>query len=167
MEGTSNAKATSSVPKKPRTASFYRVIKVFSPLPYLAKARDFYIRSMTQCAGRANYSGLAAGALGVSTITLPKSFSTSSLTYDDEFGELVRAASQSNKSSPVAQEKEIPRSFSTNGAPSVGRIDEDSPCYFGGSFRKNAAQPDLRYPRARSCRPARISRVREEIVECA
>ncbi|GLJ28415.1 hypothetical protein SUGI_0559180 [Cryptomeria japonica] len=67
------------------------------------------------------------------------------------------APSQRSKSSPVAQRKVIWKSFSTNRAPYVGRIEEDSPCYFPGSFRKIADQPDLRFPRTRSCRPARTS----------
>ncbi|GLJ28419.1 hypothetical protein SUGI_0559220 [Cryptomeria japonica] len=100
------------------------------------------MKSISECVGRANYSGL-----GVSILGLPKSFSIYSLRNDDEFAELVRAASQRSESSPVAQQKVIPKSFSSNRAPSVGRIDEDNPCYFGGSFRKNAAQPDLRFPR--------------------
>ncbi|GLJ28389.1 hypothetical protein SUGI_0558700 [Cryptomeria japonica] len=142
-----------------RLRSLYRRIKALSPLPYLVKALDFYVRSVSECAGRSNYSGLAAGGLGVSTISVPNSFTTSSLTKDhDEFAELVRAALQRSKSSPGGQGKEIP-------TPCVGRIDEESPCYFGGSFRTNTTQSDLRYPRTRSSHPARISRVEEEIVE--
>ncbi|GLJ28422.1 hypothetical protein SUGI_0559250 [Cryptomeria japonica] len=152
MEGGNNSRAISDISKKRRVKSLCRGIKALFPLRYLAKARDFYIKSISECAGRANYSGL-----GVSTVGLPKSFSNSSLRNDDEFAELIRAASQRSKSSPVAQQKVIPQSFSTNTAPSVGRIDEDSPCYFGGSFRKNAVQPNLRFPRTRSCSPARIS----------
>ncbi|GLJ28410.1 hypothetical protein SUGI_0559120 [Cryptomeria japonica] len=94
----------------------------------------------------------------VSIAGLPKSFSSSSLRNDDEFAELVRAASQRSKSSPISQQKAIPKSFNSFAAPSVGRIDEGSPCYFGGSFKKNAAQPDLRFPaRTRSCHPGRTS----------
>ncbi|GLJ28393.1 hypothetical protein SUGI_0558790 [Cryptomeria japonica] len=166
MEGSNNGECTSGVRKKPRFRSVYRRIKALSPLPYLVKVLDFYVRSVSECAGRTNYSGLTAGGLGVSTITLPNSFNTSSLRNDDDFAELVRAASQRSKSSPAAQEKEIRRSFSTSAVPSVGRIDEDRPCYFGGSFRKSASQSDLRYPRTRSCHPARISRVGNEIVDC-
>ncbi|GLJ28421.1 hypothetical protein SUGI_0559240 [Cryptomeria japonica] len=152
MEGGNNSRASPGVSKKRGVKSLCREIKSFSPIPYLAKARDFYMRSISECAGRASSSGL-----GVSMVGLPKSFSNSSLRNDDEFAELVRAASQRSKSSPVAQQKAIPKRFSTNGAPSVGRIDEDSPCYFGGSFRKNASQPDLHYPRTRRCNPGRTS----------
>ncbi|GLJ28413.1 hypothetical protein SUGI_0559160 [Cryptomeria japonica] len=152
MEGSDNSRASDYISKKKRVKSLCRGIKVLSPFRYLAKARDFYIKSIAECAGRANYRGL-----GVSMAGLPKSFSGSSVRNDDEFAELVRAASQSSKSSPVAQHKVIPKSSSTNRAPSVGRIDEDSPCYFGGSFRKIVAQPDLRFPRRRICRPARTS----------
>ncbi|GLJ28406.1 hypothetical protein SUGI_0559060 [Cryptomeria japonica] len=152
MEGDNNSRASSDVSKKRRVKSFCRGVKALCPLRYLAKARDFYMRSISECAGRANYSGL-----GVSMLGLPKSFTTSSLRNDDEFAEVVRAASQRSKSSPVAQQKAIPKSFNSNAAPSVVRIDEDSPCYFGGSFKKNAAQPDLRFPSTRSCRPARTS----------
>ncbi|GLJ28388.1 hypothetical protein SUGI_0558690 [Cryptomeria japonica] len=149
MEGGNNGESTSGARKMPRFRSLYRRIKAFSPIPYLVKARDFYMRSISECAGRANYSGL-----GVSMAAPPKSFSSSTVRNDDEFAELVRAASQTSKSSPGAQGSEIPRSFSTNAAPCVGRIDEESPCYFGGSFRKNVVQSDLRYPRNRSRHPA-------------
>ncbi|GLJ28424.1 hypothetical protein SUGI_0559380 [Cryptomeria japonica] len=152
MEAGNNCRASGDISKKRRVKSLCRGIKALSPLRYLAKARDFYMRSISECAGRANYSGF-----DVSMVGLPKSFSNSSLRNDDEFAELVRAASERSKSSPVAQQKVIPKSFSASRAPSVGRIDEDSPCYFPGSFRKNAAQPDLRFARMRSCRPARTS----------
>ncbi|GLJ28391.1 hypothetical protein SUGI_0558720 [Cryptomeria japonica] len=166
MEGGNNGEFTSAVRKKLRFRSLYVKIKAFSPIPYLLKALDFYVRSMSQCAGRANYKGLAAGGFGVSAIALPRSFTISSLTNDDEFADLVRAASQRSISSPAAQgRKKIPIRFRTNDAPSVGRIDEDSPCYFPGSFRKTGVQADLRYPRTRSYHPARTSGIGEEIVE--
>ncbi|XP_059068237.1 uncharacterized protein LOC131858804 [Cryptomeria japonica] len=128
MEGGNNGEFTSAFGKKVRFRSPYIKIKAFSPIPYLLKALDFYVRSVSQCAGRANYKGLAGGGFGVPAIVLPKSFTvTSTLTNDDEFSDLVRAASQRSISSPAAQGKEIPIRFRTNDAPSVGRIDEDSP----------------------------------------
>ncbi|WZZ13585.1 hypothetical protein YC2023_106674 [Brassica napus] len=72
------------------------------PLKVLGKARDLYMRSITGCAARTHYS--SAGAVSV---PFPRSRSTSSafssttssrrmssdFTFDDDYSELVRAAS--------------------------------------------------------------------------
>lgn len=151
---------------KPRPMrSFYKYIKALSPIPYLTRARDFYVRSITQCAGNSSYVGIA-GAPGA-TMVLPKSFSVNSSSGredDDDYRELVRAASQRGRPTPIrittlSDHQPFPRSFSTSMATDhrhrshqldVGKIDEESPCYFSGSFRKTVDE-DLRYPRSRSC----------------
>ncbi|GLJ28384.1 hypothetical protein SUGI_0558610 [Cryptomeria japonica] len=159
------------VSEKQRGKSFYRRLKALSPIPYLAKARDYYVRSLTECAGRANYSGLAAGGPGVAMpASLPKSFSTSSSRNEEEFRELVRAASQrsnpylSRSSSAQQQQDPFPRSFSSASTPpSVGRIDEDSPAYFPGSFKTSIPEADPRFPRSHSYSTAQNFHVRRGI----
>lgn len=145
--------------------SFYKCIKALSPIPYLTRARDFYVRNITQCAGNSSYVGIA-GAPGA-TMVLPKSFSANSSSGredNDDYSELVRAASQRGRPTPIritklSDHQPFPRSFSTSMATDyrhrshqldVGKIDEESPCYFSGSFRKTVDE-DLRYPRSRSC----------------
>eukprot|EP01018_Ginkgo_biloba_P007078 Gb_09836 [translate_table: standard] len=165
MENNQNeGKPISNNASKKRFGAVYRCIKALSPLPYLVRARNYYVRSMTECAGRANYSGIAAGPYG-GGMNLPKSFSTNSARErdEDEMGELIRAASQrsrSMKSDSNASSEAFPRSFSTA---TVGRIDEDSPCYFPGSFRKTVNESDLLYGRSRSYSSAETFKVHRRI----
>lgn len=140
--------------------AFYKCIRAISPIPYLARARDYYIRGMTQCAGMGSYVGVA-GAPGA-TIALPQSFtfnSSSLMDHDDDYRELIRAASQKGRATTtkLSLHQPLPRSFSTSTDHrrrrqqiGVGRIDEESPCYFSGSFKKSVDE-DLRFPRSRSC----------------
>nr|ABK25971.1 unknown [Picea sitchensis] len=161
----SDGKTTDAKGKARPKGSFYKCIKALSPIPFLTRARDFYVRKITQCAGNSSYVGIA-GAPGA-TMTLPKSFSSSSAYRregDDDYSELVRAASQRERPTPIKITKlmdhqPFPRSFSASTATDhhnrnlqldVERIDEDSPCYFSGSFRKSVDE-DLRFPRSRSC----------------
>uniref|UniRef100_A0A1J3IZ99 Uncharacterized protein n=1 Tax=Noccaea caerulescens TaxID=107243 RepID=A0A1J3IZ99_NOCCA len=79
---------------------FLRIITM--PLKVLGKARDLYIRSITGCASRTHYSSADAVS-----IPFPRSRSTSSafsssassrtrlsdFTFDDDYSELIRAAS--------------------------------------------------------------------------
>lgn len=156
--------------------TFSRCIKALSPIPYLTRARDFYVRKITQCAGNSSYVGIA-GAPGAN-MTLPKSFSTSS-SYgrvdDDDYRELIRAASQRERPTPIKITKlmdhnPFPRSFSASTATDhhrrthhqldVGRIDEDSPCYFSGSFRKDVEE-EVQFPRSRSYSTVQTSKPNE------
>ncbi|GLJ28385.1 hypothetical protein SUGI_0558620 [Cryptomeria japonica] len=154
------------VSEKQRRKSFYRRLKALSPIPYLVKVRDYYVKSFTECAGRSN--GLPPKGPGVAS--LPKSFSTSSSRNDEDFMELVRAASQrshphlSRSSSAQQEQDHFPRSFSSaSTAPSVERIDEDSPAYFSGSFKKTFPEADLRFPRSHSYSTAQNFHVRRRI----
>nr|ABK23333.1 unknown [Picea sitchensis] len=139
--------------------AFYKCIRALSPIPYLIRARDYYVRGITQCAGMGSYVGIA-GAPGA-TMALPQSFifnSSSLRGHDDDYRELIRAASQRGRATTtkLSDHQPFPRSFSTSTDHRrrqqivVGRIDEDSPCYFSGSFRKTVDE-DLRFPRSRSC----------------
>jgi hypothetical protein len=87
---------------------------------------------------------------------------SSSLRDDDrDYRELVRAASQRVRTTQIritklSDHQPFNRSLSTytenrnRQQNSVGRIDEESPCYFSGSFKKTVDE-DLRFPRSRSC----------------
>nr|ABK25308.1 unknown [Picea sitchensis] len=117
---------------------------------------------MIQFAGRANNVGVV-GATGVA-MALPRSFSvnSSSIRDDDrDYRELVRAASQRVHTTQIritklSDHQPFNRSLSTytensnRQQNSVGRIDEESPCYFSGSLKKTVDE-DLQFPRSRSC----------------
>ncbi|XP_052189953.1 uncharacterized protein LOC127799768 [Diospyros lotus] len=120
------------------------------PIRVLGKAKDFYVRSMINCAERMSYSG--SGQVS----GLPKSFSVSSSKSkdSDDFMELIRA--NSTRSLGNGEEMNlymfrqpttaaaVPRSSTVR----MGRIDEDEPCEFGEDSVK--IRSDLLYPRSRS-----------------
>ncbi|XP_039157540.1 uncharacterized protein LOC104418428 [Eucalyptus grandis] len=119
-----------------------------APIRILTKARDFYVRSLTDCSGHIGYGSVMGCPTGQIN-TLPRSFSVSltesgSANADEDYRELVRLASLRSLSSRVgsdltrtehvagqspmaATNNKMPRSFSTG----IGRIDEDKPCEFG------------------------------------
>ncbi|XP_010273200.1 PREDICTED: uncharacterized protein LOC104608813 [Nelumbo nucifera] len=131
-----------------------------APFRILCKARDFYVRSMTNCA---NSYGNVMGGPAVPISDLPKSFSVNSSRSreDDDLRELIRAASRRSLENHIEMELrqqleqqqqqqqqqqmhgKVPRSFSVG----IGRIDEDKPCDFSQDFK---VKTDLRYPRSRS-----------------
>ncbi|GMJ12867.1 hypothetical protein like AT4G37700 [Hibiscus trionum] len=127
------------------------------PVRALHKARDFYVKSLEDCAtkasGHGGLFGCSTAASGVSR--LPKSFNVyySKSNDDEKFMNFLETMSKkrSMESNLREQEEEqrqrkdqytgFNRSFSTNVA--LGRIDEDEPCYFE---EENAG-----CPRSRSC----------------
>ncbi|KAK4274617.1 hypothetical protein QN277_017811 [Acacia crassicarpa] len=126
---------------------------ITSPLRALGKAKDLYVRSITNCGNSVNYSNPmdAAGRFEA----LPRSYSSAATKHDDreDFTELMRAASvrtlmgKLNADSSMKQKEEakvLPKSVSFG----MARIDEDSPsCDFGDAPLSDA--PDF-YPRSRS-----------------
>lgn len=126
-----------------------------APIRALTKARDFYINSMTECAGRGSYGGAPMPYVS----SLPKSFSVNSArssNSDEDFRELVKVASRRSLGRKV--ELEILRQQSplnnggVNGVPrsqsvAIGRIDEDKACEFGEDV---SVKVDGIYPRSRS-----------------
>ncbi|GER31108.1 hypothetical protein STAS_07094 [Striga asiatica] len=126
---------------------FIRIIA--TPFRALAKARDFYVQSMMNCVDR-NIVGLQGTSQAPS---LPKSFSASSARSDEDYRELLRAASARNidwanlgsRGGPRAMP---PRSISV----AMGRIDEERPCcYFGEEvIGKGNVKSELKYPRSKS-----------------
>ncbi|XP_050206924.1 uncharacterized protein LOC126656396 [Mercurialis annua] len=136
--------------KKPTSKQnkFSKFIKV--PLKILIKARDFYVKSMTEYSDRIGYGSVMGCPTGHVLNTLPKSYSVNSSrssTRDDDYRELLRVASvkglrsttnnfdefqrQQSRKSPIRANLvstngiyNLPRSYSVG----IGRIDEDREC---------------------------------------
>ncbi|KAL6012942.1 hypothetical protein ACLOJK_003431, partial [Asimina triloba] len=117
---------------------FIRCLK--APFKFLCKARDFYVDSMSNCAGRVHYGGSAN--------SLPRSFSVNSsrASQEEDIRALIRALSQRSQpggpNGPVGSNG-LPKSFSV----AIGRIDEDKPYDVNDDLK---AKSDLLYPRSRS-----------------
>ncbi|KAI3465246.1 hypothetical protein Pfo_021909 [Paulownia fortunei] len=146
---------------------FLRIITV--PIRALCKARDFYVKSMTDYADRMNYGNVVA-VPGTSQVSvLPKSFSVSSArsNYSNEdFQELVRAASARGIGDRVELDSYIKQQMKmrsgSGGGPrampprsssvAMGRIDEDRPCCYFGEDNSNiiSSKNEIKYPRSRS-----------------
>lgn len=150
---------------------FLRII--LTPLRALGKARDFYVRSITGCAARTQYSSSAS----VST-PFPRSRSSSSafsssassrrttdFGIDEDYSELVRAASvrslgHKNEIDMLIQEKLQQQKQQKHGAlpksSSVGmaRIEEEEETEEGSvnpKMKKTTKKvSDLLYPRSKS-----------------
>ncbi|KAK7263266.1 hypothetical protein RJT34_30853 [Clitoria ternatea] len=121
-----------------------------APLRFLMKARDMYVKGMIKCSGQFAHVDAAMGCPTGQLCTVPRSFSVNSArssTIDDDFKDLIRAASLRSYGFPVEfgekMKKKMPRSRSVG----IGRIDEDKACDSGDDVMK--AIPDV-YPRSRS-----------------
>lgn len=148
-----------------KESKFFRYIK--GPAKILARARDFYVRSLTSCAGNVAYGGAAVGAPNLHLANLPRSFSANSAHSDytsreEDLRELIRLASirsltgkveaellRSTRSSPVGAGgvATVPRSRTV----AIGRIDEDKPYEFGSDVA--AVRPEV-FPRSKSYAPS-------------
>lgn len=139
--------------KSHNRSKFMRIVTL--PIRALGKAKDFYVKSIMDCAPKVSY-GYPAGQLPI----LPKSYSSRSCRSNetDDFRELVKAASVRNldikdidtdivypaqRVKVKQSNKGLPKSCSVG----MGRIDEDNACEFeDGAVEK----PDLAYPRSKS-----------------
>lgn len=124
------------------------------PIKILARARDFYVQGLTGCAGDAAYIN-PMGFPATHFATLPRSFSAGSAysdssSRDEDMRELIRIAS--TRSLPEKLEggsgggggvAAMQRSRTVT----IGRIDEEKPCEFGGDDDGERAAA---YPRSRS-----------------
>ncbi|CAD5315816.1 unnamed protein product [Arabidopsis thaliana] len=161
---------------------FLRIVTM--PLKVLCKARDLYMRSITGCAARTHYSS----AVDAASVPFPRSRSTSSafsssassrrrssdFTFDDDYSELLRAASvrslghkneidmiiqqqlqqqqqrQENRVAmgavTVAVKGGLPKSSSVG--MTMARIDEEDE--EEGSVKNQKKGSDFLYPRSRS-----------------
>lgn len=143
------------ISQKSKESKISRCLKV--PIRVLTKARNYYIQSMSQCAGGV---GFASGPMGCPTphvSSLPKSFSVNSsrlMSNDEDFRELVRIASARRLGNKVEMEilqrrqeqssaagvGVVPRSQGV----AIGRIEEDKEYEVGDEYLKV-------YPRSKSC----------------
>ncbi|KAK4428699.1 hypothetical protein Salat_1169700 [Sesamum alatum] len=154
---------------KSKASQQNRILRIITiPVPALCRARDFYVRSLTDYADRMNYGNVMAVPGTSQVSTLPKSFSVSSArSYESQdSGELVRASSARSTGDRAAMDSYIkqqrmmtagagggprgmpPRSSSV----AMGRIDEDRPCCYFGEVNGNigGARNEFKYPRSRS-----------------
>ena len=159
---------------KTKTQSQNRFMRIVTiPFKALAKARDLYVRSMNS-AEKLSYANTMGGPAGQFS-ALPKSFSVrtsrSNDSNDDDYAELVRAASARSFGGRIdmdailrqqlreAAAKTTPSTATTTtmigarGLPKcssvgMGKIDEDKACEFGED--EADVKPDLLYPRSRS-----------------
>ncbi|XP_015900488.3 uncharacterized protein LOC107433686 [Ziziphus jujuba] len=146
--------------KTTKTHSQNRLMRIITiPIRVLSKAKDMYVRGMNS-AERMGY-----GSMGVPDgqfTSLPKSFScrSSRLNENDDFSELIRAASARSYGSRIDVDailrQQVMRQTTTKTGSKVlpkcssvgmGKIDEDSPCDFGDDGGNLKA--DL-FPRSRS-----------------
>lgn len=126
-----NSKSTSSPSKKKNRLLLY----IKAPLRVLCRARDFYVRSMTSCAGRIDMEG-GAYPLGypMAAGPLPRSFSVASGksgASEEDLQELIRTASLRRARSQGANAAAVPGAVPRSQSVAVTRIDEDKPCEFG------------------------------------
>ena len=131
-----------------------------APIRILIKARDFYVKSMTEYSDGVGYATVMGCPTG-QVNSLPRSCSvgsTKSGNGDDDLRELIRAASTRSLGNKVQLEllkkqqarqspnstgaKNMPRSHSVG----IGRIDEDKPCDFEEDIK---VKTDV-FPRSRS-----------------
>ncbi|GLT75374.1 hypothetical protein SLA2020_471050 [Shorea laevis] len=130
-----------------------------APIRILIKAKNLYIKGMSECSERITY-GTVMGCPTGHVNTLPRSFSfssTKSSTGDDDLRELIRAAStrssgnrieadfprrQQGRQSPNTNSYIVPRSKSIG----IGRIDEDKTCEFEEDIKVKTNV----FPRSRS-----------------
>ncbi|KAG0464957.1 hypothetical protein HPP92_019121 [Vanilla planifolia] len=118
---------------------------VRAPFRALSRARDFYVRSMTDCAGRMHYGTAAAPLSFLPLETCQSSSSNGRLSSSDEdLIELIRASSKSRLRAAAAAEGSVQRSQSV----AAVRIDEDAPYESSGEVKIGGS---LIFPRSRSC----------------
>ena len=136
------------------------------PIRILSKAKDLYIKSIEDCAGRVGYGGGVVFPTPPAASRLPKSFgvNSSKASDDEELRKLLRAASKRGIDRKVEQKMQPQqsrkkhanvgsggnmgmRSYSV-GIGKIGRIDEDEPCTFEED--EVDAMADLLYPRSGS-----------------
>ncbi|KAJ1399638.1 hypothetical protein SESBI_30188 [Sesbania bispinosa] len=133
--------------KQSKGSKLMRYMK--APLRFLIKARDMYVQGMIHWSGHLNYVDAAMGCPTGQLATIPRSFSVNSATRskasDDDFKELIRAASLRSYGNRVdlgSEAMKVPRSRSVG----IGRIKEDEPYDFGD----DANVKPLICPRSRS-----------------
>lgn len=131
---------------------FVRIIA--SPIKALVKARDMYVRSITNCGQNMSYGNPMDSAGRFST--LPRSYSTATSTRSEEnedFAELVRAASARTLVNRIdidlvmKQQQQPSKGLPKSSSVGMAKIDEDQPYDLSdGGFTFKPVS----YPRSRS-----------------
>ncbi|KAE8716715.1 Detected protein of unknown function [Hibiscus syriacus] len=125
------------------------------PVRALHRARDFYVKSLEDCASKVGGHDGLLGCPAPQVSRLPKSFNFnySKSNNDEKFMNFLETMSKKRSMESDVQEREeeprhvedrhggFNRSYSTIAG--LGRIDEDEPCYF--------EEEDAVYARSRSC----------------
>ncbi|KAE9588476.1 hypothetical protein Lal_00002719 [Lupinus albus] len=128
-----------------------------SPIRALVKARDMYVRSITNCGQSISYGNSTIdGAGGFSSF--PRSYSTATSTRSEEnedFAELMRAASARTIESRIdmdlvmkQQQEKQHKGLSKSSSVGMAKIDEDVP--FDLSYDGVVSFKPDSYPRSRS-----------------
>ncbi|KAL9326843.1 hypothetical protein ACSQ67_007488 [Phaseolus vulgaris] len=126
-----------------------------APLRFLKKARDMYVRGMIRCSAQLSHVDAAMGCPTGQLCTLPRSFSVGSATRstasDDDFKELIRAASLRSYGPgfEFGEAAVMKMKMSRSRSAGIGRIDEDKPCEFGDDAIMVRPRPNV-YPRSKS-----------------
>ncbi|OMP01778.1 hypothetical protein COLO4_11600 [Corchorus olitorius] len=148
--------------KERKESKISRILK--APIRVLIKARDFYIKSMTEYSDMVGY-GTVLGCPTGQVSTLPRSYSTSSVKSshgDDDLRELIRAASTRSLGNKIQLDLQRQQAAAARRSPNktpggpdnmprsrsvgIGRIDEDKPCDFEEDVK---VKTDV-FPRSRS-----------------
>uniref|UniRef100_A0ACD5U9T7 Uncharacterized protein n=1 Tax=Avena sativa TaxID=4498 RepID=A0ACD5U9T7_AVESA len=127
-----------------------------APRRALGRARDFYVRSLTSCAGQFpgdaafGYPSFPATPMSCSrsddycySYSASPSSSSRSFGADGDLRELIRAASERR----AAPERELPPAVARSRSVAMAKIDEDRPCDFGLA----AGAAGVAFGRSRSC----------------
>ncbi|XP_021296085.1 uncharacterized protein LOC110425475 [Herrania umbratica] len=121
------------------------------PVKALNKARDFYVKSLEECASKVSYGGVI-GCPASQVSRLPRSFSVnySKPNNEEKFLNFLEVMSK-KRSMESSEESNLQREVmidpygglkrSYSGSIGLARIDEDKPCYF---------EEDALYARSRS-----------------
>ncbi|KAK2664823.1 hypothetical protein Ddye_003397 [Dipteronia dyeriana] len=111
----------------------------------LHKGRDFYVKSMEDCASKLAFGGVMGCPTAQALFRLPaKNFSAGfSKSNDEKFRQLLEAVTKKLEIQMDLNEREqdfrwpdakesgvMKRSYTSTGLGKIGRIDEDKPCYF-------------------------------------
>lgn len=137
---------------------FLRILT--TPVRALCKARDFYVRSLTNYADRMNHGNVMAAIPVTSQVSgLPRSFTVNSARSRDHHDQelVIRGELEAFIKHMKIIGAAPPRSSSV----AMGRIDEDGP-YFGEQADDNyffSGKTQIKYPRSTShaVTPTRLS----------
>lgn len=125
---------------------------IASPIRALGKARDMYVRSITNCGNQISYGVPSEGA---GRFSRSHSVATSSTTSHEDYAELLRAASARTLINRIDMDLVLKQQHASNNnnkvlpkSSSVGmsRIEEDKPF----DSEQGVAFPTDSYPRSRS-----------------